>query len=265
MLFDKIVNNFVRYPMDIFKSWIVEQPIAHRGFFNYSNAPENTIAAFNRAIEHHYAIELDVQIISDGTPVVFHDNELSRLTGKDGYLTNLKSEDLKNYIIQKSDQHIPTLKEVLDAVDGKTPILLEIKNSSLKPQDDCAKIYEVLKDYSGEVAIQSFNPYALEWFANNAPKYKRGLLSSLWRKKNRDVEPDFPKSFLTRMATSHLWLFKRAKPDFLNYEIRDLPNRFVKRHKNIPLLCWVAYNQEEYTDGMKKADNIIFQDFEPKI
>ena len=65
--------------------------------------------------------------------------------------------------------------------------------------------------------------------------------------------------------TGHLWLFKRAKPDFLNYEVRDLPNRFAKKHKNIPLLCWVAYNQKEYTDAMKKADNIIFQDFEPKI
>ena len=251
--------------MDIFKSWIVEQPIAHRGFFNYTDAPENTIAAFKRAIEMHYAIELDVQIIADGTPVVFHDSELSRLTHKDGYVSNLKQEDLKNYKIGKSEQTIPTLKEVLEAVNGKSPILLEVKNNSLKPQDDCQKIYEVIKDYNGEIAIQSFNPYALEWFANNAPQYKRGLLSSLWRKKNKDVEPDTPKSFLTRIATSHLWLFKRAKPDFLNYEIRDLPNRFARKHKNIPLLCWVAYNQAEYTEGMKKSDNIIFQDFVPKI
>ncbi|MBQ7603246.1 MAG: glycerophosphodiester phosphodiesterase [Clostridia bacterium] len=251
--------------MDIFKSWIVEQPIAHRGFFNYADAPENTLAAFERAIEHNYAIELDVQIIADGTPVVFHDNELSRLTGKDGYVQNLKMEDLPKYTIGSSKQTIPTLKQVLELVNGRTPILLEVKNGSFKPQEDCAKIYEAIKDYKGEIAIQSFNPYALEWFANNAPKYPRGLLSSMWRKKNRDVEPDIPSSAIVRFATRRLLLFKKAKPDFLNYEIRDLPNRFVRRHKNIPLLSWVAYNQAEYTDGMTKADNIVFQDFEPKM
>lgn len=251
--------------MDIFKSWIVEQPIAHRGFFNYTDAPENTLAAFERAIEHNYAIELDVQIIADGTPVVFHDNELSRLTGKDGYVQNLKKEDLSKYFINSSKQTIPTLEEVLKTVNGRTPILLEIKNGSFKPQEDCVKINDAIKDYKGEIAIQSFNPYALEWFANNAPKYSRGLLSSMWRKKNRDVEPDIPSSALVRFATRRMLLFKKAKPDFINYEIRDLPNRFVRKHKNIPLLAWVAYNQSEYTEGMKKADNIIFQDFEPKM
>ncbi len=251
--------------MDIFKSWIVEQPIAHRGFFDYDNAPENSLNAFRRAIEHNYAVELDVQIISDGTPVVFHDDELSRLTHKDGYVKNLKTEDLNQYNLGKSDQTIPTLKQVLETINGRTPILLEIKNGALKPQDDCQKIYDVIKDYTGEIAIQSFNPYALEWFVNNAPKYPRGLLASRWRKKNRDVEPDQPKSFFVRYSTGHLLLFKHAKPNFLNYEIRDLPNRFVRKHKDIPLLCWVAYNQEEYTNAMKKADNIVFQDFEPKI
>ena len=251
--------------MDIFKSWIVEQPIAHRGFFNYTDAPENTLAAFERAIEHNYAIELDVQIIADGTPVVFHDNELSRLTGKDGYVQNLKKEDLSKYFINSSKQTIPTLEEVLKTVNGRTPILLEIKNGSFKPQEDCVKINDAIKDYKGEIAIQSFNPYALEWFANNAPKYSRGLLSSMWRKKNRDVEPDIPSSALVRFATRRMLLFKKAKPDFINYEIRDLPNRFVRKHKNIPLLAWVAYNQAEYTECMKKADNIIFQDFEPKM
>lgn len=255
----------MRYYMDIFKSWIVEQPIAHRGFFNYTDAPENSLKAFERAIDNHYAIELDVQVIADSTPVVFHDNELSRLTGKDGYIKNLKAQDLPKYTLQSSKQTIPTLAQVLKFINGKTPILLEVKNSSFKPQDDCAKIYDVIKGYKGEIAIQSFNPYALEWFAQNAPEYYRGLLSSMWKKKNRDVEPDFPSSFITRFATSRMLLFKRAKPDFINYQIRDLPNRAVKKHKNIPLLCWVAYNQEQYTDGMKKADNIIFQDFQPKI
>ncbi|MBQ7603006.1 MAG: hypothetical protein IJU58_02580, partial [Clostridia bacterium] len=178
---------------------------------------------------------------------------------------SLKNEDLPTYTIGSSKQTIPTLKQVLELVNGRTPILLEIKNGSFKPQEDCVKIYETIKDYKGEIAIQSFNPYALEWFANNAPKYARGLLSSMWRKKNRDVEPDIPSSALVRFATRRLLLFKKAKPDFLNYEIRDLPNRFVRKHKNIPLLAWVAYNQAEYTDGMTKADNIVFQDFEPKM
>ena len=80
--------------MDLFKTWLVETPIAHRGYHD-KNIPENSLAAFSKAIEKGYAIELDVQLLADGTVVVFHDDSLSRMTGNDGYIKYLNKEDLK--------------------------------------------------------------------------------------------------------------------------------------------------------------------------
>ena len=116
---------------DIFKSWLVEIPIAHRGLHD-KNTPENSLAAFSKAIEKGFAIELDVQLLSDDTVVVFHDTSLSRMTGNDGYIKFLNKNDLKVLKLKGTKEHIPTFEEVLNLVDGKTPLLIEIKNSSTK-------------------------------------------------------------------------------------------------------------------------------------
>ncbi len=247
--------------MDIFNSWIVNKPIAHRGFFNYSDAPENSLKSFERAIEKGYAIELDVHIIADDTIIVFHDKELSRMTGKDGYTKNLTLEKLKDYKLGKSNETIPTLKQVFDLVNGRTPILIEIKDFSL---NDCKlekQLLKLMREYKGELAIQSFNPFSLAWFAKNAPEYWRGILSSFFNKN----DPDTPKSWFRRYILKRMFLNKNAKPNFISYNIENLPNRFVNKYKNLPLLGWTVKSQKQYLDKVKFVDNIIFQDFEPKI
>ena len=114
---------------DLFKTWVVETPIAHRGFHNDS-FPENSLSAFKNAIAHGYAIELDVQMLSDDTVVVFHDESLSRMTGNDGYLKFLTKQDLPFLKLKGSKETIPTLNEALKTINGKTPIIIEIKNNS---------------------------------------------------------------------------------------------------------------------------------------
>lgn len=235
-------------------NFITDKYIAHRGFHNEEN-PENTIGAFNRAIEHGYAIELDVQLLKDGTVVVIHDNKLSRLCGVDKYISNCNLEDLQNLYILDTKYQIPTLNQVLEFVDGKTPLLIEIKNT-LKVGELESKTYELLKEYKGEYAIQSFNPFSLEWFKLNAPNVLRGQLSSYF--KGEDL------SFIKKVLLKKLRLNKISSPNFISYNADNLPNRYCNKCK-LPILAWTVRNQEEYLKVVKFTDNIIFEGFEPQI
>ncbi len=248
--------------MEIFKSWLVEKFIAHRGFYDENN-PENSLLAFQRAIDNNYAIELDVHVISDGTVVVFHDSQLGRMTGKDGYVKQLKAEDLPNYKLGKTEQTIPTLKQVLDFVAGKTPILVEIKTENTKVGADESRIYEILKNYNGDYAVQSFNPFTIEWFKNNAPEVTRGILSA---KFGPDMV-DRPKSWIKRYALRNMVFNKRAQPQFIAYNVNDLPTLKVKgkKCKNLPILAWTVRSQTQYLEIVKYVDNIIFEGFKPSI
>lgn len=242
--------------MEIFNSWIVNDYIAHRGLHT-KEYPENSIGAFANAIDKGYPIELDVQLIADGNVIVFHDYALSRMTGKDGYTKNLTTEDLNLYTLAKTDFYIPTLQQVLDFVDGQVPLLIEIKNEG-KVGDLEKKVYDLLKNYNGEYAIQSFNPYSLEWFKNNAPKVLRGQLSSYFKGANLGI---FKKFVLKRMLLNK----KVSQPHFISYDAKNLPNRFVKHFNKIPLIAWCIRSQSEYMKIAKYCDNIIFENFEPKI
>ena len=242
--------------MDLFHSWLVEQPIAHRGLHNLS-VPENSLGAFAKAIEAGYAIELDVQLISDGTIVVFHDNNLSRLTSNDGNLKILTKEDLKYLSLLDSDEKIPTLEETLNFVAGRVPLLIEIKNDG-KVGDLEKGVLELLSKYNGKFAVQSFNPYVLEYFYKHAPEIPRGQLSSYFR----DAKLSFVKKFaLKRMLLND----KISHPDFISYEAKRLPNRFTRKYKKLPLLAWTVRSESEYLKVVKYCDNIIFEGFEPII
>lgn len=242
--------------MKLFKTWLVERYIAHRGFHD-ENSPENTLAAFKNAIKLGYPIELDVQQISDGTIIVFHDITLQRLTGKDGYAKNLVKKDLKDYKINNTDNYIPTFEEVLELVNGQVPILVEIKNSN-KVGDFEKTLWEILKKYKGDYAVQSFNPFSLEWFKINAPKVLRGQLSSYYKGEDLSF---FKKFFLKKMYFNK----KVSQPDFIAYEAKTLPNKYVNKYKELPLLAWTIRSQEEYMRVLPYCDNIIFENFEPKL
>lgn len=242
--------------MEIFNSWLVKDYIAHRGLHN-KLYPENSIGAFVNAIEYGYPIELDVQLIADGNVVVFHDYSLSRMTGRDGYTKNLVTSELPEYKLSKTEFYIPTLGDVLNLVDGQVPLLIEIKNEG-KVGELERKVYELLKNYNGEFAIQSFNPYSLEWFKDNAPDFIRGQLSSYFVGTKLGI---FKRFILKRMLLNK----KISKPHFISYDCRNLPNRFVRHYNKLPLLAWCVRSQTEYMKIAKYCDNIIFENFEPKI
>lgn len=241
---------------DLFKSWLVEKPIAHRGLHTDAQ-PENTLGAFQNAINHGVPIELDVQEIADGTLVVFHDKKLERLTGQDGYLKNLSAANLENYKILGTEFSIPTLQSVLQLIAGQVPVLFEIKNEN-KIGSLERSFCKAIKSYQGEFAIQSFNPFTLEWFKKHAPHIIRGQIASYMKKENLAF---FKKFFLKRMSFNK----KISEPHFISYCAQDLPNRYVKKYKSLPLLAWTVRSQEEYLSVLKYCDNIIFENFEPRI
>lgn len=233
--------------------WFKDYFIAHRGLHS-DDAPENTILAFKNAVNCGYAIELDVQQISDGNIIVFHDSKLERLTGKDGYTKNLKLEDLKNCHILGSEQTIPLLSEVLEIVDGKVPLLIEIKNEFKVGAQEKA-VLELLKGYSGKVAIQSFNPYVVQYVKQKAPNLAVGQLSSYF--KNSKM------SWIRKYVLKRLKFIKSFKADFISYDAQNLPNKYVNKHKNLPLLAFTVKTQEEYERLYSIVDSIIFEDFTP--
>ena len=199
-------------------------------------------------------------IIDDGTVIVFHDDKLARMTGEDKYASTLTIADLENIRLKKTEQKIPTFKEVLDFVDGRVPLLVEIKNEG-KPGALENKTIELLRAYKGEYAVQSFNPFVLEYFRHHAPEMKRGILSALFRKHQLP-------SFIKRYVLSKMLLNNVAKPDFITYRHECLPNKYVTKYVkkyNVPVIAWTTENQAE-TDKVKpNCDNFIFEGFIPSI
>ncbi len=235
-------------------SWVVEKPISHRGLFNNEKGvPENSIKAFTLSIENGLAIELDVHLLKDGEIVVFHDDTLERMTDVEGDTTSLSSKDLPGISLLGTDEKIPLFKDVLKLVDGKVPLMIEIKNRATVVGDLEKTLYEMLKAYKGLYAVQSFNPLSVQWFAKNAPEIYRGQLSGDFRS-----EDDMP--FYKKFLLSNMFLNFLSKPDFINYDIRCLPKFSVSiKRKNKPLLSWTITNQEEKAHAEKYCDNYIFE------
>lgn len=241
--------------MEVKTSWLLNKPIAHRGLHNFE-LPENSLPAFENAVSHGFAIELDVRIIDDQTVVVFHDDKLSRMTDRDGYLSNLKASDLNDIKLLKTDCGIPTFERVLETVNGQVPLLIEIK----KAEQSFAleeKLIDMLKTYGGEYAVQSFDPFAIEYFCKYAPHIMRGQLATYFHRSDR---------YLTRRERSRLKKLKYndiTDPDFISYNATYLPNKYVK-NAGLPVLAWTIRSELAANKIVKYCDNYIFEGFIPK-
>ena len=122
--------------------FLIERPFAHRGYHSKSLTahkiiPENSLEAFRLAIEKNYSIEMDIHLTKDFKIIVFHDFFLGRLTTNTGFVTS-KSLDYIKKAKLANDEAVPTLEEAFNLIDGRVPILLEIKYSNhiKKKQED---------------------------------------------------------------------------------------------------------------------------------
>lgn len=234
---------------------LLERPFAHRGLHSNNEViPENSMAAFKKALALNFAIELDVHLLSDNRVVVFHDETVERLCGITKRIDEFDSKGIKDLCLLNSENRIPLLSEVLEIVNGKVTLLIEIKNKSKVGKLERA-VFNELKNYKGHVAIQSFNPFSLGWFAKNCPKYLRGQLSSDF--KEEKMNP------ITKLLLQNLYLNFISKPQFIAYDCSDMPNKKIDRlrHKGLPVLCWTIKSKDEYIRIKPFCDNVIFEGF----
>lgn len=242
-------------------SFLKENYIAHRGYFNNTTICENSLPAFECAIKNGYAIELDIQPTKDNEIVVFHDSTLLRMTGQNGKVSDYTYNELQELNLLNTNQKIPTLQQVLKLVNGQTPLLIEIKPNNLKVGKLETKLLQLLNEYNGQYAIQSFNPFIILWFKKNAPNVVRGILSAKFTK-NFENRPNVIK----RIILKSMILNKFFTPDFIAYNVLDLPLKKIQTNKNkgIIILGWTVKSQQQYEKIKDYVDNIIFQDFKPQ-
>ena len=157
-------------------SWLTARPIAHRGYRDMNRQRwENTLSAFDAAIERGFAIECDLHLSKDGVPVVFHDLELKRLTAEQGSVVEYTVAELRRLRVGGTSDHIPTLEEMLERVAGRVPLVIELKGMQAHDDGLVAKTGALLAAYDGPAAIMSFNHAHIRRFAADAPGIPAGL------------------------------------------------------------------------------------------
>nr|MBQ4457556.1 hypothetical protein [Clostridia bacterium] len=190
-------------------SWMKEYHFAHRGIISDANTDENSMGAFRNAVDAGYAIELDLRFTKDMIPMVIHDNNLSRMCGVDKKLSDLTYEEARQLTYLKSGEPIVALEDVLNYVAGRVPLLIEIKAYHI-PGEFEENIVKILSGYDGLFAIQSYNPFALNFVKNIDPSITVGLLL--------DDVPGLPHYKRGRILKDNLFCFI-CRPAFITYNI----------------------------------------------
>ena len=241
---------------------MLKKPIAHRGLHDNNN-PENSMGAFHAALDLGFPIEMDVRLTKDGQIVVFHDDNLHRMTGANLLVKDCSFEDLSLQRLAGSQERIPLFSDFLKEVNGKVPLLIELKNMpSLNTQDFVKMVVDALKDYQGEYAVQSFQPFYMKAFKAMRPDVPVGILSSAGFSK-----ADFGGSPFWRIkarALKNMSLNKSIKPAFISYCFSDYPNKATDKFKGAKL-AWTIRSAEDEAYARQYADNIIFENYMPKM
>lgn len=237
--------------------WLRNRPVAHRGLHDIKlGVPENSPLAFQRAIDAGHPIELDVHLSADGVPVVFHDYDLKRLTGRDGTLLDIDSTTLATLPLLGTGERVPTLAQVCAQVAGRVPLLIEIKyKRGFTPPTLPGAVAQVMDGYDGAFAVQSFHPGTVAWFQRNRPSWVRGQISD-GRESTRRHTP------LLRYLVLQLLLRRLyGAPHFIAYNVRYLPELLtvIARARGLPVLAWTVRTAEDRATAARHADNIIFE------
>lgn len=233
---------------------------AHRGLHNNeSDAPENSMIAFRKAVANKFGIELDVQLSKDKVPVVFHDFTLKRMCGAEGKVCDYTLEELKEFRLLHTNEQIPTFKEFLDMVDGKVPLIVELKIEGMDISL-CPIVNAMLKEYKGVYCIESFNPLGLSWYRRFNNSVVRGQLSDAF------IKTGEYKGFLYFLLQNLLlnWL---TKPDFIAYNHQNYTNlsrQICKIVYHTKSVAWTIRSQKELDDMKAHFDLFIFEGFMPR-
>lgn len=227
----------------------VGKEFAHRGVHTQT-VPENSLRAFQGAVDRGLGIELDIQLSADGQVVVVHDFDLKRVAGIDKKVKELSAEELSKISLCGQSDGIPTLRQVLDTVNGSVPLIVEIKIPGMD-LSVCPKAFEILDQYQGPYCVESFHPLALNWVRKNRPKVLRGQLSADFFKNKEKGNK------LQLFVVKHLLLNFLAKPDFIAFDIhasKAFSFRVCRNLWGALPIGWTVRTKEELTEAKKTFD-----------
>lgn len=232
-------------------AWLTAQPIAHRGYHDMNHQIwENTLSAFSRAVDAGFAIECDLQFASNSVPVVFHDDDLQRLCKLSGDVREKTSGELGLMSIGGTADKVPSLKQLLKLVDGKVPLVLELKGRKGDDDGFAETVIETLEGYKGPVALMSFDVWLLKDLKDLGCPYPVGLTA----------EGMNPETFFAHDEAMQLGL------DFISYCNAHLPNSFItaQRQRHIPIITWTVRDEAAARHTYAHADQITFEGFDPR-
>lgn len=235
---------------------------AHKGLYTKDQTvPENSLAAFRAALSHGYGIDCDVQRTWDGQAVCFCDTHMRVACGIDERMVSFSYEHLKKLKLYGTEEHMPLLSEVFELVDGKVPMIIEVKSPAGMQgiTSTCSAIYEVLKDYKGPFCVASFDPHILKWFRLNAPEILRMQASMPyldWRENDRNP--------LRCYYMSRLMCNVHSRPHMIAFSMSGKSGML----KNVlrggaPLVLYTANKRYRHRELMQVCDSLVFEDYLP--
>lgn len=235
--------------------------IAHRGLFDNPSVPENSLSAFQKAVDNDFAIELDVQMTTDDQLVVFHDASLLRMCGVDRKLVDCSYEELSQLKLLNSDEKIPLFSEVLKVLKPDIPLVIEIKSEG-RYIETTQKTIDMMKGYQGIYSMQSFSPWITRYLKMNAPQIIRGQLAyDCVRDKNSKLP------VILEILGAYLMFDIYCKPHYIAYDHKTSDNlsfQIVSRLFKAECFAWTIQSQEDL-DKMKHLYRcFIFDSFIPK-
>lgn len=246
---------FNRPRKESFKRWLY----AHRGLHdNTSDAPENSMEAFRRAVDAGYGIEMDIQLSKDKIPIVFHDFTLDRVCGVKGKVSDYTYDELRSFRLFDTAESIPAFKDVLEMVDGKVPLIVEFK-IEFKDLSLCSIADRLLARYKGLYCMESFNPLGVWWYRCHRRNVMRGQLSdAFWQEREyRGIQ---------YLILQNLLLNFIGRPDFIAFRSK-YPRTLSRRICCGPLgatgVAWTIKSQEELELAKRDYDIFIFEGFLP--
>lgn len=230
---------------------------AHRGLHD-KKLPENSLPAFEKAVQAGYGIELDVRVTRDNILVVHHDETLERSCDDKRRVRDVALQDLQQLPLFGTTEYIPTFDEVLELVDGRVPLIVELK-TDFSNKELAGQVYERLKRYKGVYCVESFDPFAVRWFKKYAPDVVRGQLAFMPSIKGKPFV-----ECLRRLALGYLLVNFLGRPDFVAYGYKSDANlsfRFVANVFRPLLAAWTVKDEGVYQELQKYYDIQIFEQF----
>ena len=233
---------------------------AHRGLHG-KGVPENSMKAFQLALEGGYGIELDVHLMADGHLAVIHDASLKRTAGADVAIEDLTLDDLPQYRLEGTQEQIPLLQEVLELFDGKAPLIVELKAERGNYAKLASAVCKMLEDYKGIYCIESFDPRVIYWLRKNRPEICRGQLAENFFADSQVELKGYLKFILGNLLGNFLTV-----PDFVAYRFDHRKNpgvRLARKLWGVQGVAWTIRSEEDYDAAVKEGWIPIFEGFRP--